>query len=547
MDRSARVFSGDLLCCSILPPMCSRNVRSVVSMTATPSIAASAPTIVSQCSLPEASTVMSRSRTPSLTSTRSMDPIDAPTCPIALATRPSMPGRSAISTRIVRLYWADGEGDIRVDSMGSSRADDRRELRTCMAAAGPSPDRAGRPSARAGTVGRLTPVSRAQWLAAIGAIAAAGGAPASALGAQGAQATVRAYVAAVQARDAGRVCSLLDGDAFDSERSCRSLLRDELRADRLARVSVEGVLVRVAHARAVVDLVTRAGRTVEPSRARMLLRRSGGHWRVTGSGTLPGTGPYVHTRAGDDPQPAAAQALRRLADDELLALSGNGGMLCDLLAPGAPLGGHRGACWNAVFSSVHWGGGRALRLARYAEHRIGARRARLDVTIAATRAHGTRRRPGYALTTTLWRDTLHAVRAGGHWRLVKPSRAFYLAVGQPPPSDVTAPAPTATWPLDDAALPSLTQTPMPAACRVPSALWGAHYCGQIDGLAAAPVAEGGGAVAWSREFSTQTRTVAAGGAAGPAVTSQVASPRGDELWHVVDHGLVSVAGGALLV
>src|SRR3954464_6800160 len=122
MDRSARVFSGDLLCCSILPPMCSRNVRSVVSMTATPSIAASAPTIVSQCSLPEASTVMSRSRTPSLTSTRSMDPIDAPTCPIALATRPSMPGRSAISTRIVRLYWADGEGDIWPLTLGEGQA-----------------------------------------------------------------------------------------------------------------------------------------------------------------------------------------------------------------------------------------------------------------------------------------------------------------------------------------------------------------------------------------------------------------------------------------
>ena len=31
-----------------------------------------------------------------------------PASPIALATWPSMPGRSAISTRMVRLYWADG-------------------------------------------------------------------------------------------------------------------------------------------------------------------------------------------------------------------------------------------------------------------------------------------------------------------------------------------------------------------------------------------------------------------------------------------------------
>jgi hypothetical protein len=84
----------------------------VVSTTETPSSAPSAPTIWSQCSAPVASTVMSRSSTSSLTSTRSIDPIDAPACPIALATSPSMPGRSAISTRIVRLYWAEGEGAI---------------------------------------------------------------------------------------------------------------------------------------------------------------------------------------------------------------------------------------------------------------------------------------------------------------------------------------------------------------------------------------------------------------------------------------------------
>jgi hypothetical protein len=104
MDRSSRVFTGTRLCCSILPPTWSRKVRSVVSTTRAPSIAATASRICAQCSWLEASTVMSRSVCSSSIETRSMDPIIPPARPIAVATLPSIPGRWAISTRIVREY-----------------------------------------------------------------------------------------------------------------------------------------------------------------------------------------------------------------------------------------------------------------------------------------------------------------------------------------------------------------------------------------------------------------------------------------------------------
>src|SRR5947209_9235303 len=99
---------GALLCCSILPPTCSRNVRSVVSTTRAASIASMAATISSQCSGPLASTVMSRSVCSSSTLTRSIEPIVPPAAPIALATCPSIPGLWAISTRMVSENWADG-------------------------------------------------------------------------------------------------------------------------------------------------------------------------------------------------------------------------------------------------------------------------------------------------------------------------------------------------------------------------------------------------------------------------------------------------------
>src|SRR5512132_3665482 len=51
---------------------------------------------------------MSRSSLSSVTSMRSTAPMMPPALPIALATWPSMPGRWAISIRMVSEYWADG-------------------------------------------------------------------------------------------------------------------------------------------------------------------------------------------------------------------------------------------------------------------------------------------------------------------------------------------------------------------------------------------------------------------------------------------------------
>ena len=107
IDRSSRVLSGCLLCCSILPPTCMRRVRSVASITVAPSTVPTASTISRPCSSPAVSTVMSRSVWPPSSETRSTEPIVPPASPIALATLPSMPGRWSISTRIVRENCAE--------------------------------------------------------------------------------------------------------------------------------------------------------------------------------------------------------------------------------------------------------------------------------------------------------------------------------------------------------------------------------------------------------------------------------------------------------
>src|SRR3954452_8780636 len=113
MERSSRVRSGCLLRCSIFPPRWRRKVRSVRSTTRAPSTPSTARTMASHASSPAASTVMSRSMWPESTATRSTAPIVPPAFPIALATRPSMPGWSAISTRSVRENWALGVPAIR--------------------------------------------------------------------------------------------------------------------------------------------------------------------------------------------------------------------------------------------------------------------------------------------------------------------------------------------------------------------------------------------------------------------------------------------------
>src|ERR671933_47454 len=91
-----------------LPPRCSSNVRSVVSSRLAPSMASTTAAMASPCSASVASTVISRTAFPSPSSTVSMSPIDPPASPIAVATRPSIPGRRSNSTRRVRENCALG-------------------------------------------------------------------------------------------------------------------------------------------------------------------------------------------------------------------------------------------------------------------------------------------------------------------------------------------------------------------------------------------------------------------------------------------------------
>jgi hypothetical protein len=383
-------------------------------------------------------------------------------------------------------------------------------------------------------------VSRSKWTAPIAAIAgllvAAGGADAAP--APGPEAVARAYVAAVRAHDAHRLCALQDAGAEPRDGySCLAQMREDGQTP--ARARVGAVFQKGTRARLVVDLVfTYSTATPDVVRSRMLLRRRAGRWLVVDSGLLPGLYTAADPRA--DPRPAGrSAALRRLADDELLALSGGGNdLMCDLLAPGAPLGGVGGcrAAGRARFSV-------ARRLARLTVTSTDATHARLSATVAVDRAIRTRRRPGWARRTTTHRDTLFAVKVRSGWRLVKPSRDFYRVVGVPAPTDVGSSAPTATWPMGDATLPSVSERPIPAGCRTPPALWDLRACDGIGGLAVAPRPAGDGVVAWTDGLGTRTRVVGAGTALAPAST--VTPPDSELLWNVV--GLSPVAGGQLLV
>ena len=78
-------------------------------------------------SVPAASTVMSRSVCASSIVTRSIEPIVPPASPIAVATRPSMPGRWSIRTRRTKENWADvGNGTGRRMLVGALRANVNR-------------------------------------------------------------------------------------------------------------------------------------------------------------------------------------------------------------------------------------------------------------------------------------------------------------------------------------------------------------------------------------------------------------------------------------
>src|SRR4051794_7812557 len=110
MLRSSRVRTGSLLRCSILPPTWTRNVRSVVSISRAPSTWSTALATLSACSSPAVSTVMLRTVWAPSRLTVSMAPMLPPASPIAVATRPSIPGRWSISTRRMIEYWAETGG-----------------------------------------------------------------------------------------------------------------------------------------------------------------------------------------------------------------------------------------------------------------------------------------------------------------------------------------------------------------------------------------------------------------------------------------------------
>jgi hypothetical protein len=394
---------------------------------------------------------------------------------------------------------------------------------------------------RLDAVVRLAPVSSLKRIGVVVVVVAVL-APATAHAATSSRtptATVRAYVAALERHDAKGACALLDPGLWTSQRDCRA----NLQADATIRhVRIEpGALARGGRARVVVGLVVDEDALthslpLRAGRSRVLLRRIDGRWRIVAVG-----GPIALNTSGretraPDPVPAGAAALRRLADDELLALSGNGKMLCDILADGAPLTDE--GCTRSA-SGLLDTTGLAVRLAGFAAHVTAPGRARLEITAVATRAGRSARRPGYVLHARRLSDVVFAVRSGGRWALAKPSRSFYRVLGVPAPADVGSPSATAVWPAADAAVPSLSERMAPPGCRTPLLLW-AGSCLHFDGLGS-----GAGLVAWSAGYAASARPVAAGAAAGP--TTIVAARDGQErrLWSVT--GIAPVGDGALVI
>ncbi len=96
MDRSSRFFSGTFEATSILPPMCSRNVRSLVLCTSTPSTPSTADTSCSAWSESLAEQVTSTTSRSWLDSATSIAVTMPPACEIAVATAPTIPWSGAV-------------------------------------------------------------------------------------------------------------------------------------------------------------------------------------------------------------------------------------------------------------------------------------------------------------------------------------------------------------------------------------------------------------------------------------------------------------------
>ena len=103
MERSLRVLIGLLDRTSILPPRCARKVRSDTFTTFTPGSFPTAAAISFSCSSSRALTVMSRMTVSLPKPAMSTAPMSPPALPMADVTRPSIPTRFWISTRMVML------------------------------------------------------------------------------------------------------------------------------------------------------------------------------------------------------------------------------------------------------------------------------------------------------------------------------------------------------------------------------------------------------------------------------------------------------------
>ncbi|WP_027008272.1 hypothetical protein [Conexibacter woesei] len=353
--------------------------------------------------------------------------------------------------------------------------------------------------------------------------------------------TVKAYLGAVRLRDAPRICALLGHPGA----RCAGDVANQL-APLHGAPRVESVAAAGSRGRAVVDYAAYEGVSDGGvyRRTRLVLRRRGGHWRIVATATLPGTA-FFTTLPDPAPRGGGTRArLARLVDDVQLGLSGDPVLACSVLA-------HRPvpsafACGTLVSDHAVVGPRAAARWGRLRSFTLSAGGTRARIAAAVTTSAVARPRSGsFARRTTTRTETLFAQRErGGAWRLVKAPASFYAALGVPAPADVATPDPGATWPQPEAAVPSLSETPVPAVCAVPPLLWpGVRTCAHAMQLVGATLPDGRGVVAWSDGRTIRTRAVGAGIAAAPIAALPVMAGRQD-IWDV---GLAPTGTGALAI
>ncbi len=273
---------------------------------------------------------------------------------------------------------------------------------------------------------------------------------------------------------------------------------------------------------------------------------------LTYTGDLPGAELGGDNEQSDPWPRRRGAALRRVADDQLVALSGGGDhLLCRLLAPGAPFGTSRGACSNA---------GRTL----------GARQSAQTLPPLPLRATSP--------TTITLGSMSRSCRSGGGdetpARCTGSSRGACatrcrdprpppLAVGQAVARLLLRPGRVRTErrrlgePDGDMAKPG-HRPPVDQRDAVDGGVQGPAVAGAQQRLPATrrasdrPKAVGGALLAWSTAVAEPvlaTRSIAAGTATGPAAVVRDAADAADDddIWTVVDGGLVAVSGGTLLI